>query len=42
VLLDGETGVIEQTVPIPGVDPGFYGIYGGAVDSRDQLLGQRS
>jgi len=39
LLLDGETGVIEQTVPIPGVNPGFYGIYGGAVDSTDTFYG---
>jgi hypothetical protein len=39
VLLDGETGVIEQTVPIPGVNPDYYGIYGGAVDSRDNFWG---
>jgi hypothetical protein len=39
VLLDGETGTIEQTVPIGGVAPDFYGIYGGAVDSRDNFWG---
>jgi streptogramin lyase len=39
LLVDGETGVIEQTVPIPGVNPGFYGIYGGAVDSNDNFWG---
>ncbi|MFO0632107.1 MAG: hypothetical protein U0168_04575 [Nannocystaceae bacterium] len=39
LLLDGETGVIEQTVPIPGVEPSYYGIYGGAVDSRDNFWG---
>jgi hypothetical protein len=39
LLLDGETGVIEQTVPIGGVDPNFYGIYGGAVDSGDHFWG---
>jgi streptogramin lyase len=39
LLLDGETGVIEQTVPIAGVQPNFYGIYGGAVDSGDNFWG---
>jgi hypothetical protein len=38
-LLDGETGVVEQTVPVPGQDPGFFGIYGGAVDSGDHFWG---
>jgi hypothetical protein len=39
LLLDGETGVIEQTVPIAGVQPNFYGVYGGAVDSGDNFWG---
>ncbi len=39
MLVDGETGVIEQTVPIPGVAAGYYGIYGGAVDSGDNFWG---
>ena len=39
LLLDGETGVVEQTVPIAGVQAGYYGIYGGAVDSRDNFWG---
>jgi len=42
VLLDGETGVIEQTVPLPGtVVANFYGIYGGAVDSGDNFWGSQ-
>ncbi len=42
VLLDGETGVIEQTVPLPGnVVANFYGIYGGAVDSGSNFWGSQ-
>jgi hypothetical protein len=39
LLVDGETGVVEQTIPINGVSPNFYGIYGGAVDSGDHFWG---
>jgi len=31
-LLDGETGVIEQTIPIPELEVGSFGAYGGAVN----------
>jgi hypothetical protein len=41
LLLDGETGVIEETVPIPGVSPNFYGIYGAAVDSDGNFWGSQ-
>jgi streptogramin lyase len=41
ILIDGETGVVEQTVPIPGVPPNFYGIYGGAVDSEGNFWGSQ-
>ncbi|MBL8948961.1 MAG: hypothetical protein JNK45_37665 [Myxococcales bacterium] len=41
LLVDGETGVVEQTIPIPGVAPNFYGIYGGAVDSGDHFWGSQ-
>ncbi len=41
LLLDGETGAIEQTVPIAGVEAGYYGIYGGAVDSGDHFWGSQ-
>jgi hypothetical protein len=41
LLLDGETGAIEQTIPIPGVVAGFYGIYGGAVDSGNHFWGSQ-
>ncbi|MCX4241539.1 Vgb family protein [Paraliomyxa miuraensis] len=41
VLMDGETGVVEATVPIPGVNPNFYGIYGGAVDSDGNFWGSQ-
>lgn len=39
VLLDGETGAIEQIVPIPGVDLVAYGLYNGAVDSGGNFWG---
>jgi streptogramin lyase len=39
MLLDGETGVIEQTVPIPGVNAM---VYGGAVDGDGNFWGVQS
>jgi hypothetical protein len=41
MLLDGETGVVEQTVAIPGVSSGYYGIYGGAVDASGNFWGSQ-
>lgn len=41
VLMDGETGVVEATIPIPGVAPNFYGIYGGAVDASGNFWGSQ-
>ncbi|MCX4247723.1 NHL repeat-containing protein [Paraliomyxa miuraensis] len=41
VLVDGDTGVIEATVPIPGVNAGYYGIYGAAVDSEGNFWGSQ-
>jgi len=42
VLLDGETGVVEQTIPLPGnVVAGYFGVYGGAVDSEDNFWGSQ-
>ena len=41
VLIDGETGTVEQTVPIPGVTSGFYGIYGAAVDADGNFWGSQ-
>jgi hypothetical protein len=41
VLIDGETGVVEQTIPIPGVPANFYGIYGAAVDSQGNFWGSQ-
>ncbi|HLT39668.1 MAG TPA: hypothetical protein VK034_25470 [Enhygromyxa sp.] len=32
VRLDGDTGELEATVPIPGIDVGGFGAYGGVVD----------
>jgi len=41
ILIDGETGVVEQVVPIPGVTPNFYGIYGAAVDNEGNFWGSQ-
>ena len=41
ILVDGETGMIEETIPIPGVVPNFYGIYGGAVDAAGNFWGSQ-
>jgi hypothetical protein len=41
VLMDGESGMVEQTIPIPGVSTGFYGIYGGAVDASGNFWGSQ-
>jgi hypothetical protein len=41
VLMDGETGVVESTIPVPGVAPNFYGIYGGAVDADGNFWGSQ-
>jgi hypothetical protein len=41
ILIDGETGVVEQTIPIPGVAPNFYGIYGAAVDNEGNFWGSQ-
>ncbi|MCH9686658.1 MAG: hypothetical protein K0V04_34820, partial [Deltaproteobacteria bacterium] len=41
LLLDGDTGVVEETIPIPGVQPSFFGIYGAAVDSEGNFWGSQ-
>jgi hypothetical protein len=41
MLIDGETGVVEQTIPIPGVAPNYFGIYGGAVDASGNFWGSQ-
>jgi hypothetical protein len=41
VLVDGETGVIEETIPIPGVAANYFGIYGAAVDSEGNFWGSQ-
>ncbi len=41
LLVDGETGVVEETIPIPGVNASFYGIYGAAVDSDGNFWGSQ-
>ncbi|MEM9453374.1 MAG: hypothetical protein AAGF11_04295 [Myxococcota bacterium] len=41
LLVDGDTGVIEETIPSPGVSAGFYGIYGAAVDSEGNFWGSQ-
>lgn len=35
VRLDGDTGALEATIPIPGIDVGGFGAYGGVVDGED-------
>jgi hypothetical protein len=35
--LDGDTGMIEETIPAPGVHIGAWGAYGGAVDADDNF-----
>ena len=39
LLVDGETGVIEQTIPVPEVPNDGFGIYGGAVDADGNFWG---
>jgi streptogramin lyase len=41
LLLDGDTGTIEQTIDVIGVAANFYGLYGGAVDSQDHFWGSQ-
>jgi hypothetical protein len=41
LLVDGDTGIIEDTIPIPGVAANFYGIYGAAVDSEGNFWGSQ-
>jgi hypothetical protein len=41
VLVDGDTGVIEEVIPVPGVSAGYYGIYGAAVDSEGNFWGSQ-
>jgi hypothetical protein len=41
VLVDGETGIIEETIPIPGVPANYFGIYGAAVDSEGNFWGSQ-
>jgi hypothetical protein len=37
VLVDGEAGVILDSVQLPEVVPNFYGLYGGAVDANNDF-----
>jgi len=41
LLVDGETGIVEDTIPIPGVSASFFGIYGAAVDSEGNFWGSQ-
>lgn len=41
LLVDGDTGVIEETIPIPGVNASYFGIYGAAVDSEGNFWGSQ-
>ncbi|MEO7650847.1 MAG: hypothetical protein ABIZ80_10310, partial [Bryobacteraceae bacterium] len=34
ILIDGDAGVVLDTVDIPGLKPDQFGLYGGAVDSE--------
>ena len=39
VLVDGETGTVEMTVPVGEVNGGGYGVYGAAVDGAGNFWG---
>ncbi len=39
--LNGETGIVEDTVPIPNINNGYYGIYGTAVDKEGNMWGSQ-
>jgi hypothetical protein len=41
ILLNGDDGEVEQIVPIPGVQPAFYGIYGAATDADGNFWGSQ-
>jgi hypothetical protein len=41
LFVDGDTGIIEETIPIPGVPAGYFGIYGAAVDSEGNFWGSQ-
>ncbi len=41
LLVDGDTGIIEETIPIPGVQANYFGIYGAAVDSEGNFWGSQ-
>jgi hypothetical protein len=41
ILIDGDSGEVEQTIPIPGVQPSFYGIYGAASDADGNFWGSQ-
>lgn len=41
ILVDGDSGAVEHAVKIPEVIPGYYGIYGGAVDADGNFWGSQ-
>jgi hypothetical protein len=41
LLLNGEDGAVEETIPILGTPAGFYGIYGGASDADGNFWGSQ-
>ena len=41
ILIDGDSGTVDYAVKIPEVVPGFYGIYGGAVDANNDFWGSQ-
>lgn len=41
LLVNGDTGAIEANIPITGINPDFYGIYGAAVDKNGNFWGSQ-
>ncbi len=41
LLVNGDNGAIEQTIPIAGINDDFYGIYGAAVDNKGNFWGSQ-
>ncbi|WP_434421389.1 hypothetical protein [Nannocystis pusilla] len=41
LLVNGDTGAIEATVNVVGVNPDYYGIYGAAVDGNGNFWGSQ-
>ena len=41
LLVNGDTGAIEATIPVTGINPDYYGIYGAAVDKNGNFWGSQ-